>query len=252
MEKVGNRGKTTIGALVEENYVFAAVLHYFGISFYQYEQNSLNEVCAKHKVNPIQLIQELDSWARKEEPTSEDLYLHPIEILVEYLKNKHFYFVRQELPFISNMINGIDLGSEYRELLNDLKIMFPLFVDDFIHHIHEEENTLFKRIYLLQEAEKERLHTTETIKLLGNSPIDAMSQSHEDHDDEMEGIRKLTKNYYLKREAPISIRVLYDELQKFEKELITHAYIENQLLFPKAKELEREVKRKIQRKIKWN
>ena len=29
-------------------------------------------------------------------------------------------------------------------LMADLRIMFPLFVDDFIHHIHEEESRLFK------------------------------------------------------------------------------------------------------------
>ena len=48
--------KTSVGELVSENYVFAAVLHYFGISFYQYPSDSLEKVCHKHKVNPRQLI----------------------------------------------------------------------------------------------------------------------------------------------------------------------------------------------------
>ena len=96
--------KTTVGELVSENYVFAAVLHYFGISFYQYPSDSLEKVCLKHKVNPRQLIAELESWALQKEPSLEELYLNPIELLVAYLKKKHYYFVRQELPFLSNLI----------------------------------------------------------------------------------------------------------------------------------------------------
>ena len=42
--------KASVGDLVSENYVFAAVLHYFGISFYQYPTDSLEKVCKKHKV----------------------------------------------------------------------------------------------------------------------------------------------------------------------------------------------------------
>ena len=99
--------KTSVGDLVSENYVFAAVLHYFGISFYQYPSDSLEKVCQKHKVNPRQLIAQLESWALQKDPTLEELYLNPIELLVAYLKKKHYYCVRQELPFLSNMISGI-------------------------------------------------------------------------------------------------------------------------------------------------
>src|SRR5690554_661699 len=123
-----NIPQTSIGTLVEQNYVFAAVLHFFGINFFEYEEKSLDEVCKKFKVNPVQLMQELESWALKKEPSSEELYLHPIEVLVEYLKKKHYFFLRQELPFLSNMIGGIRGVAGYEAILEDMKLMFPLFV----------------------------------------------------------------------------------------------------------------------------
>jgi len=245
-----NIEKNQIKDIVSENYVFAAVLHYFGISFFQYEQNSLKEVCEKFKINPRQLVDELEAWAQHKEPNREDLYLHPIEVLVAYLKKKHYYFVRQELPFLSNMVAGIEINEQpYRNVLCDLRIMFPLFVEDFIHHIHEEENRLFNRIKLLHEIENDEFELKESLKILGKSPVASMSEAHEAHDDEMEGIRKLTKNYYLPEDAPVSMKVLYNELQNFEKELMIHAQIEDELLFPKAVELEKEVLRKIRKKI---
>lgn len=247
-----NIPKSSIGDLVDQNYVFAAVLHFFGISFFQYEEKSLTEVCKKFKVNPLQIMAELESWAIKKEPTNEELFLHPIEVLVEYLKKKHYFFLRQELPFLSNMISGIRSENKYGGLLADMRLMFPLFVDDFIHHIHEEEKTLFRRISLLHQIERGDYNLMDALTLLDTSPISDLASEHEVHDDEMEGIRKLTCNYLLTSPAPVAMKVLYHELQHFEKELIIHAKIENDLLFPKAIELEKEVKRKMANKIKWN
>ncbi|MDG1277124.1 MAG: hemerythrin domain-containing protein [Algoriphagus sp.] len=244
--------KALVGDLVSENYVFAAVLHYFGISFYQYPTQSLEEVCKKHRVHASQLIAELEAWALQQEPSSEELFLNPIEVLVAYLKKKHYYFVRQELPFLSNLISGISGEPDFGPLIADLRIMFPLFVEDFIHHIHEEESRLFKRIELLQDIELDLFSIHDALIILEQEPISNLADQHEVHDDEMEGIRKLTSDYFLKEDAPLPMKVLYHELQNFERELHIHAKIEDELLFPKAVELEREVLRQIRKKIKTN
>lgn len=244
--------KASVGDLVSENYVFAAVLHYFGISFYQYPTDSLEKVCHKHKVNPRQLIAQLESWAKEKDPTLEDLYLNPIELLVAYLKKKHYFFVRQELPFLSNLISGIKADTGYEQLMADLRIMFPLFVEDFIHHIHEEESRLFKRIELLQDIEEGEFSIQDALTILEKDPVHHLADQHEIHDDEMEGIRKLTRDYFLAEDAPLTMKVLYHELQNFEKELSIHAKIEDELLFPKAVELEKEALRKIRKQIQTN
>lgn len=244
--------KASVAELVSQNYVLAAVLHYFGISFYQYPTDSLEKVCKKHKVNPRALIAELESWATRKDPTPEELYLNPIELLVAYLRKKHYYFVRQELPFLSNLISGIQPDPEFAALLADMRIMFPLFVDDFIHHIHEEENRLFRRIELLQDIEDGHFKTQDALTILEKDPIHLLADQHEIHDDEMEGIRRLTKDYFLDERAPLTMKVLYHELQNFERELSIHAKIEDELLFPKAVELEKEALRKIRKTIQTN
>jgi regulator of cell morphogenesis and NO signaling len=252
MHSVNDFEKASVGQIVSENYLFAAVLHYFGINFYQYPTDSLEKVCRKHKINPRQLIAELESWAIQKDPSKEDLYLNPIELLVAYLKKKHYYFVRQELPFLSDLISGIQPPPEFIPLLSDLKIMFPLFVEDFIHHIHEEESRLFKRIELLQDVEDGNFGLNDALKILEKDPVHLLADQHEIHDDEMQGIRKLTKDYFLEENAPLTMKVLYHELQNFEKELSIHAKIEDELLFPKAVELEREALRRIRKKIQTN
>jgi regulator of cell morphogenesis and NO signaling len=186
------------------------------------------------------------------EPTTEELFLHPIEVMVGYLKKKHRFFIRQALPFLTSMVKGMELGMIHKSLLSDLRLMFPLFVDDFIHHIHDEEDSLFERIAFLQNIDNGSVPLSEGIKIFALPSIQKMAAEHDAHDDEMRGIRKLTNDYQVAEHAGLSLRILYLELQKLESELLIHAKIENDLLFPKAVELEREVKRKLSLQIKSN
>jgi len=75
---------------------------------------------------------------------------------------------------------------------------------------------------------------------------------HEAHDDEMQGIRRITKDYHLAPDAPLHVKVIYSELMSFEKVLQEHARVENEILFPKAMALESQVKKKFFEKIKFN
>ena len=78
------------------------------------------------------------------------------------------------------------------------------------------------------------------------------AMDHEAHDDEMNGIRKITRDYAVGPNCPLHVKVLYNELKEFEKSLITHARIENEILFPKAMELENKVRKALSEKVKFN
>ena len=104
----------------------------------------------------------------------------------------------------------------------------------------------------MHEIEGGAIPLVEAIKVFELPSIQKMAEEHDAHDDEMIGIRKLTNDYEISGEASVSMRVLFIELQKLEKELMIHAKIENDLLFPKAVELEREVLRRLRLQIKNN
>ena len=75
---------------------------------------------------------------------------------------------------------------------------------------------------------------------------------HEAHDDEMAGIRKITNDYQLPTDSPLHVKVIYSELTNFEKNLQTHARIENEILFPKAMAVESKVKQIFTDRLKSN
>lgn len=241
-----------ISELVDKNYVHAYVLFYFGISFYEYSELTLDQVCKQRGLRVEQVVRELESPTHLREADL-PLVSYPVDLIIEYLKHSHFLFVKHKLPYIARLVESFRANhEEYAAVERDLKLVFPLFVEDFIQHIYEEEDTFFRFIQMLERASKGKYTPTKLYFLLERNSVQKFSVDHETHDDEMEGIRRITKDYLITAETPLHIKVLYNELKAFESSLITHARIENEILFPKAMALEAKVKKAFLDKVKFN
>jgi regulator of cell morphogenesis and NO signaling len=243
---------TRISELVDRNYVYAYTLSYLGIHFYEYGAQTLGQVCAKHGLNLQHVIRELEAPSHLQEAEL-PLVSYPIDLIIEYLKHTHFLFVKHKLPYIVRLVDTFKANdAEYDSVERDLKIVYPLFVKDFIEHVYEEEDTLFHFILALERASRQHYVPTKLYYLLEEHSIRHFAVDHEAHDDEMQGIRNITRDYALPAGAPLHVKVLYNELKGFEKSLITHARIENEILFPKAMELEEKVRLMFFGKAKFN
>ncbi len=242
-----------IGELVDQDSIRAYVLYYFGIKFYEYSEQTLEQVCREKGLRVEQVVRELEAPGDHFREADIPLISYPIDLIIEYLKHAHFLFVKHKLPFISRLVESFRADhAEYEAVAKDLKIIFPLFIEDFIHHIYEEEDTLFKYILVLEKAARGQYNPARLYYLMERNSLQRFAMEHEAHDDEMEGIRKITRDYTLTPEAPLHVKVIYSELLLFEKALQTHARIENEILFPKAMALESRVKQLFTEKVKWN
>jgi len=228
------------------------VLFYFGIRFYEYSELTLEQVCQERGLKVDQVIREMEAPSHLQEADL-PLVSYPVDLIIEYLKHSHFLFIKHKLPYIARLVESFKANhDDFRAVERDLKIVFPLFVEDFIAHIYEEEDTLFSYIQALERATKGRYIPTKLLYLMEKNSVQKFAMEHEAHDDEMEGIRNITKDYALTPHAPLHVKVLYNELKGFEKSLITHARIENDILFPKAMALESKVKIAFFEKAKLN
>jgi regulator of cell morphogenesis and NO signaling len=251
MDKIELKNKR-ISDLVDQNYVHAYVLFYFGIRFYEYSEYTLEEVCKARGLRVSQVVRELESPTHLREAEL-PLVSYPIDLIIEYLKHSHFLFVKHKLPYIARLVDSFKANhTDYHAVERDLKMVFPLFVEDFIQHIYQEEDTLFNFIQALERASKGQYLPAKLYYMMEKNSVQKFAMEHEVHDDEMEGIRKITNNYTLGNGTPLHVKVLYNELKAFEQSLITHARIENEILFPKAMALENKVKKAFFDKSKFN
>ena len=237
--------------IVDDNYVNASVLYYFGIEFYNYSEKTLEQVCLEKGLSADLGIKELEKSTGCNEDV--ELSVFPVDLIIEYLKHTHYVFIKRKLPYIAKLIESFEPDhSSYNGIAKDLKFVFPLFVEDFIHHVYLEEDTLFSYILELHKCLALNHGYSKIYCQMEKHSLQKYAVEHEEHDDEMRGIRKITNNYQCNASDPLHIRVVYAELQALEKELVVHARVENEILFPKALMLEQEIKRTIKSKINLN
>lgn len=251
--KPGDLVNKKITELVNDDHLFAHVLYSFGIPFYEYPTQTLEQVCIEKGLAIERVKKELELPSENFHQTDLQLFSYRIDLIIEYLKHAHHLFIKHKLPFIHKLVQNFKANhAGYLQVEKDLKTLFPLFMEDFINHIYEEEDTLFKYIHKLERAKQGRYHPSRLYHAMEKYSLQQCALEHESHDDEMEGIRKMTKDYFLTPDAPLHVKVIYSELMQFEKNLQEHARIENEILFPKALLLESQVKVAFFERAKWN
>ncbi len=238
-----------IADLVDDNYAYAAVLYYFGIGFYDYDQETLEQACVERGLRVEQVINSLESVY--DQPSEPSLVAYPIELVVAYLKHTHFFFVKERLPYLSKLIRDLS-KTDGGGVVSDLQFVFPLFVEDLIHHIYQEEDELFSYVLSLDQALRDPNLPPQLYYQMEKYAIQDFAVHHDADDDDMEGIRHITGGYHTNSVSSLHLRVVYAELQQFERELKVHASVENEVLFPKALMLEKQVKRTLRENARFN
>ncbi|MFN8237520.1 MAG: hemerythrin domain-containing protein, partial [Chitinophagales bacterium] len=108
-------------------------------------------------------------------------------------------------------------------------------------HMKKEELMLFPFIRKMAKAQTTKEKVSTPMFGTVQNPIAMM---HQDHDTEGERFRKiaaLTQNYTPPADACNTYRVTFALLKEFEEDLHLHIHLENNILFPKAIELEKSI-----------
>jgi len=240
-----------IESLINDNYVYAKVLDYFGVAFYESRKKTLRQVCQEYEIDEQKLASVLEKTSNRSNPHQLNFRDYPSVLIIEYLKHAHQVFVKEKLPYLARMIESLPLDATI-EITEDLKAVFPLFVNDFINHIHEEEDRLFTYIITLEQFLKSGRKRSKVQSIMNSFSIQQFALHHDHSDTELKGIRGITNHFDTRLIHDLQLKVIFKELQQFDQELLVHANIENNILFPQALNLEKKVNHLLHSKISFN
>ncbi len=228
-----------IGQLVDEHFVLARALHFLGVDFLEHVDQTLLQLCKTRGIRLGALLQIFDKFNQKEVERL-DLKAYPIDLTIGYLKHSHQVFIKEKLPYVAKLINKLDASESFPHLVEDLKIIFPVFLEDFINHIYEEEDSVFRYIMSLHETLKGGVSAVNRhFYLYKEYSIDAIIKEHHD-EDEMRGLREMIQTLDHEK-CDLHLSTIIKELKAFDLELNHHARIENDVLLPEAAILERKL-----------
>jgi regulator of cell morphogenesis and NO signaling len=222
----------SVGEIVANDFRTASVFKKAGIDFCCGGKQSFNDACAEKGINATELENEILKIA--EEPVNDFMNFKnwdPV-FLSDYIVNTHHKFVLKNLPelvFYTRKIANVH-GEHHPELV-EVANLFDKINAELLQHLKNEEEVLFPAIK--EVVKSGSVKAKETIA----SEIERMSGEHEFAGGAMDEINRITNGYKVPEDGCNTYRVAFKMLEQFEDDLHTHVHLENNILYPKALEL---------------
>ncbi len=229
----------TIGEYVAQDFRTAAVFSKYGIDFCCKGNRTIEEACEKKNLDFAKIENEVTNLLQTTSEGAIDFKSWPSDLLVDYIEKTHHRYVEEKsvilIPFLDKLCKVH--GSNHPELF-EIYDLFKGCSGELAQHMKKEELILFPFIKKManairtgQELEQPHFGTVE-------NPIAMMQDEHVTEGERFVKIAELTNNYTPPADACNTYKVTFSMLQEFEQDLHKHIHLENNILFPKAIEMQ--------------
>lgn len=234
-KRVLGESEETMGEIAANDLRKVEVFKKFGLDFCCGGKKTVREACAEKGIDADKVEKELSQADTL--PTSRALPYNDwsLDFLADYIVNTHHTYVRKTLPEVAKYAQKVMEvhGLQHPELI-EINQLVKEVVDEFIDHMASEENIVFPYIKELVRSNKPSAHLGKLQNL-----IDSTEREHEVVGGNLDKIQELTNNYTLPSDSCASYALLYRMLEELEDDTHIHILLENNILFPKALQLEK-------------
>lgn len=232
----------TIGEIVSEDYRTARVFKKYGLDFCCGGKKKLTDICDRKGVDINTLLEEIDKISQKQDAGHNYNEWSPA-FLIDYIINNHHHFVRTKLPEIKGYAEKVAKvhGKTYPVLMEMLSVFLEL-KDEILAHLDAEEQILFPYVKKLDEAKANgKPPFREQQSGTAAQAIEIMEEEHDEAGKLMAKLEEMSNGFTPPEDACATFRVYFQNLEGFRDDLHKHVHLENNILFPKALELERKL-----------
>jgi len=228
--------KTTVGQWVAKCPQTARVFEKFQIDYCCGGDVSLEEACQARRLDPTEVTTKLlKSIEQDNDASGVDWANSSLAALCDHIEQTHHAFLRIELPRLSAFIDKVlDAHGVNHQELSELQKVFGELRGELEPHMFKEEKILFPAVRRLEQETTPPEFSFGTVA----NPIRMMEHEHDAVGQVLKKIRELTSDYHPPDDACNTYRVMLDGLHHLEEDLHLHIHKENNILFPKALQLE--------------
>jgi len=237
-----NESEKTMGELAAADIRKAQVFKKYGLDFCCGGKKTVLEACQEKGLDVTQVEYELQHADKTSTSMPVPFTEWEPDFLADYIVNVHHRYVKKSLPDLTAYMKKVESvhGKSHPEL-TEIKSILMKISTEMTTHMMKEEEILFPFIRSIASAfrESQKIKSPAFGKM--SHPVHMMETEHESVGFLLEEIRRKTKNYSLPEDACASYSLLYKMLEEFENDLHIHVHLENNILFPKAIELENKI-----------
>lgn len=211
-----------------------------GIDFCGGAERTLEEACVDADLSLDYLVRQLESLADDaERQTPRNWQIEPLFLLTSHIVNQHHEYARREMPRLAQQALALSrtLGESHPELAR-IEVLLRAMIREFSVHMLAEEQTIFPYIVQLESADRDTELPPPPPAASEENPLRNMMAEHDSAVEMLRELRFLTSDFAPPPDANTSLERFYSALDAFEADMQEHIHLEDNVLFPRALELE--------------
>lgn len=237
--------KTQVGQFVAQDYRTAVVFSKYEIDFCCKGHRTLEEVCKAKNIETEPILDSLNAILTKKNNTAIDYQSWPLDLLADYIEKTHHRYVEENIPVLQRYLAKLcNVHGERHPELFKINELFTGAARELAQHMKKEEIILFPFIRKMVKSIEQRTKVPAPHFGTVENPISMMMEEHDNEGERFRTISALSNNYTPPSDGCTTYRVALSLLEEFEQNLHLHIHLENNILFPKAVEMEKHIAEK--------
>ncbi len=231
--------ETTIREIALEHPAAIRVFEKFGIDYCCGGRKPLAQVCEERSLEMDALLAAIENANQTQPSNTTDWTTASLEALCVHIVKTHHEYVRREIPRLWQLAQKVVArhGADRPEL-TEMQQLIKSVGEDLVQHLSKEESMLFPYITNLErnlaDCGPRSLGCFGAVR----NPIQVMMAEHDSAGETLARLRFLSNDYTAPEGACPTYLGFYQALSEFERDLHQHVHLENNILFPRAIELE--------------
>ncbi len=233
----------TVREIAINNPATVRVFEKFGIDYCCGGKRTLHEACASINT-PVDRVMEALDELEENGIASEDPWTGTsLADLTAHIVRRHHSYVREESPRIEVLLEKVmNRHGEAHPELGAIQETFAALSHELFAHMMKEERVLFPFVEAMEAAARANQPEPRGCFASVEMPIACMLADHDDAGVLLAKMRRLSGGYRAPEGSCPTYHGLYQALEEFERDLHQHVHLENNILFPRAVEMERSLK----------
>lgn len=212
----------------------------YGFDFYQNGDQTLKEACDEKGLHFAEIDEELNELQKHSNHpyTIEDMDL---ELLINSINGQHHDNEAETLAAIHHAIQHLVAHSPdrpaHREVLRHIDKEFGELKEKLLSHCEKEDKLLFPQIRRLLVLQKEKATLFQAAVSKTTSLIKTLELEHTQSVGALRNIKSMLHHFETAPEVSQEYLKLMQDFKTFEADFHMHIHIENNVLFPKIKNM---------------
>jgi len=237
-----NLRSQSIGKFVADDFRTASVFQNYGIDFCCRGGKTIDEVCESKKISAEELLTKLKEVSQQPGDVNTDYKNWDLDLLADHIEKKHHRYVEKTIPVLQQFLDKLcKVHGERHPELHEINDLFSHTAGELTTHMKKEELMLFPYIRRIAVTKNDNVSYMQPPFGTVQNPIRMMMDDHAVEGDRFAKIAELSGQYTPPADGCTTYRVAFEMLKEFEKDLHLHIHLENNILFPKSIELEKEL-----------